>query len=90
MKISCQTNLDDIYEEWPTELPFRPMVGDLIQSKRGFELEVVQITIDAFAKYPLKGPELVLTVELHIPKYRCENISDFTAWYKRHKHEEMR
>ena len=45
VNIRCYTKLN-IQEEWPTKLPFRPMVGDIIKSKSGFELEVCKITID--------------------------------------------
>ena len=44
MKINCHTNLD-LYpcERWPTELPCRPVVGDIITSSTGLELKVCRI-----------------------------------------------
>ena len=50
MKIQCRTNLDLSHEEWPTELPCVPRVGDCIESKtehqNGFRLvlEVCSVT----------------------------------------------
>lgn len=33
IKVKCRTNLDDVgNEDWPTEMPAVPRVGDLIQS----------------------------------------------------------
>lgn len=32
VKIKCRTNLDLLHEEWPTELPEVPRVGDYIES----------------------------------------------------------
>jgi len=73
--IRCHTNLD-VREEWPTKLPFRPMVGDIIRSKSSLELEVCRITIDINVFYGC-------CVELHLPKYRFLTIQDFEQWYKR-------
>jgi len=42
MEIHCHTNLDlHFSEQWPEELPCRPMVGDIIVSSTGLELRVV-------------------------------------------------
>jgi hypothetical protein len=32
IKVNCRTNLDDVKEGWPTELPAMPAVGDLIEN----------------------------------------------------------
>ena len=80
MKINCFTNLDiNCYEKWPTELPFRPMVGDIITSSTGLQLEVVRITI--YGGATILEP-VTVDVELHLPKGRFENITKFEEWYK--------
>ncbi len=101
--VNCRTNLD-ICEEWPTILPCRPLVGDIIKSKRGLELKVVQIIFDEFGKRNFKYSfqqggiytekaevsESVLLVELHLPDHRFESIAKFNEWYTRHKQESLR
>ena len=49
MRVVCNTNLDLTGEEWPSEMPCCPRVGDLIQSNTMWgrfqlELEVVSVT----------------------------------------------
>jgi len=49
MKVHCRTNLDLASEEWPSELPSCPRVGDRIQSstKHGIfqlTLKVISVT----------------------------------------------
>lgn len=49
MQVTCRTNLDLRGEQWPTELPAAPHVGDHIQSatKHGnfqLELQVCRVT----------------------------------------------
>jgi hypothetical protein len=90
MNIRCHTNLDlHPCERWTSELPCRPMVGDIITSSTGLELEVVRISfkegssmvsLDGYGERKLK--ETICHVELHLPKYRFENISKFQEWYK--------
>ena len=82
LNIICRTNLDlHRYEIWPTELPCRPITGDLIVSNYihkwhvkkqerceiRLELEVVRVRFQDGNIY----------VELHLPKGRYESISDF-------------
>jgi len=50
MKIICRTNLDLRGEEWPSELPAAPRVGDYIQSATGRKYNP---TKDSF---PFNGP----------------------------------
>ena len=82
MKIRCHTNLDlHPNEEWIDELPCRPMVGDLITSSSGLELEVVRVAFKQ-SKY---CDEVVAHTELHLPPHRYENIIEFEKWYKNRK-----
>ena len=81
VKITCHTNLD-INEHWPEELPFRPVVGDYIQSiscrKRRIELQVVAI------HFKINERRVAYAyVELHLPPSRWENISAFEKWYNK-------
>lgn len=95
IKIQCRTNLD-VREKWPEELPERPMVGDLIQSaihwkpnRDPVELEVIRITWTCTIRQvyvdrcsDIKEPYWFCVVELHLPKYRFENITHFAKWYR--------
>ena len=77
MNIRCHTNLDlNPCEQWPNELPCRPMVGDIITSSTGLELEVCRIVFKYGENYCLP------CVELHIPPYRFENLTAFEKWYR--------
>ena len=89
IKINCHTNLDLRNEQWPTELPAVPRVGDRIVSSTGhrkaegnsiafhLELEVVAVrwTCNPSGEYhPM--------IELHVPSYRKEwSIQKFYEWY---------
>jgi hypothetical protein len=84
IKIHCHTNLDlHPSEKWPTELPCRPMVGDIIQSsierRNGvkLELQVVRITFTS------RNDEIVVDTELHLQPTRFPTIFDFDKWYHR-------
>jgi len=77
MKIHCHTNLDlHFNEQWPDELPCRPMKDDIITSSTGLELRVVRVL------FGYKGGCLV---ELHLVPNRFENITKFEEWYKNRK-----
>jgi hypothetical protein len=83
ISIRCHTNLDFKFcEEWPRELPCRPVQGDIITSKSGLELQVVRIT------FPRNTgtEEDFLEVELHLVPNRFKNIGEFNEW-ERKRHE---
>lgn len=82
--VHCHTNLD-IREEWPNKLYCRPIVGDIIISKSGLELEVCRIKHNTYKEGSvgyLSGGRQYLEVELHLVPHRFENISHFTIWYR--------
>lgn len=86
MKIKCHTNLDlHPSETWIDELPCRPMVGDLITSSSGLELQVVRISFKEESRTGLSSTdiykEIVAHTELHLPPHRYENITAFGKWY---------
>lgn len=89
MKVVCRTNLDLLNEDWPTNLPSLPNIGDRIESrtehKNGFrlQLEVCSITwrCDIFEPVNKKHSEWYPEIELHIPKIRNWSITDFYNWY---------
>jgi hypothetical protein len=75
-------------EAWPTELPCRPMVGDIIESltKRakgyGLELEVCRVIFRSKEmNYGEEKREVYLDVELHLIPTRWQNVSEFEKWY---------
>lgn len=79
INVNFRTNLDlHPGEQWPRELSFRPMVGDLVRSetrRKNFfylELEIVRVVIT--------GPDS-MNVEMHLPKNRFGSISAFQEWY---------
>ena len=65
IKIHCHTNLDDFRRvNWPTELPVRPQVGDVIYCKRGVShLEVCKVRFE-----PNIEAKYMMIVELWYPK----------------------
>jgi hypothetical protein len=73
--VHCRTNLDLDYEEWPTELPEVPRVGDKVQSAQvwnhGFQLTLTVVAVLWRANQPP-------VIELHSP---CESIIDFYERY---------
>ncbi|MCK9568785.1 hypothetical protein M0R72_07585 [Candidatus Pacearchaeota archaeon] len=97
--VHCRTNLDDVMriEQWPEELPERPMLGDRILSLTdhygySIELEVFGLTW----KKPKAGTwapvvdhrkcseDWYLEVELHIPSWQKSlSIKDWQEWYKK-------
>lgn len=83
IEISCTTNIDCAKcLKWPTILPERPMVGDLIRStsstdRKYIELQVVAVTWVQTRPYDLFPALWHLVVELHLPKSRFESIGDF-------------
>lgn len=98
VQLHCFTNLDISYhEKWPTILPFRPMVGDFIQSNhdwpsrhkmypRNLTLKVVRITIVPYLtaeQLHSAAEEHRLHVELHLPEnWYGGCISTFMKWYE--------
>ena len=102
MEINCHTNLDlNFSETWPKELPCRPMIGDIITSSTGLELEVVRVVFEdgvprresswqcddgSSGQTMQKAVDAVIcSVELHLPPNRFENITAFEKWYKGRK-----
>jgi hypothetical protein len=73
--VQCTTNLDDYKrEEWPKEFCCRPEKGDMVESKSGKRLMIVDITHTRnpnLAWYRDRQPidfdipEYVLVIELH-------------------------
>jgi len=45
-KVHCRTNLDSFKSKrWPTELNYRPLIGERIEAKQGgWNLKIVAIT----------------------------------------------
>lgn len=93
MKVYCFTNLDVFCEHWPSELPARPMVGDIIRSntvrrKGTLELQVCQVTIFCDQKAsddpynPRREESWAYEVELTLIPSRWKCVSDFQKWYE--------
>lgn len=86
--VHCHTNLDDAKgQEWPSQLPCRPIVGDVIQSKAGLELKVVAITFrhsKRLSGFRGEGWECV-DVELHMCLYQGKSVLEFQNWFKKWK-----
>jgi hypothetical protein len=83
IKIHCATNLDVCRDQdWPTELPCKPSVGDSIVSRQGIKLEVCNIIF--------VHDEESIKIELHMPKYsrNIESIRDFSRRMERFKQSE--
>ena len=86
--VVCRTNLDvQPGEQWPAELPFRPVVGDRIQSATKWgvfqlTLKVVRVTFRE-SGFPMSGGrrEWYAEVELHDCWPEPRSISDFHRWY---------
>lgn len=73
MKVRFKTNLDLHHSEvFPTDIPARPIVGDIVFSKKiwkqGTQLKLVVVAVE------LSETEII--AELHLPKF-WQNISDF-------------
>jgi len=88
IKVNCRTNLDLAHaEEWPTELPAVPNIGHKIQSKHKWQnnfqlvLEVVDVRWEYVEGYVKNDDSYKPFIELHIPRYRNQSISDFYEWY---------
>ncbi len=81
MKVRCFTNLDLYQEEWPTDLPCLPQVGNEIDS----------LTKHINGSYPLRlevvairfvqnhNGEYIPEIELHTRKFKT--IRAFYEWY---------
>lgn len=71
MKVRCRTNIDDYKrEQWPEELCCRPIKGDMVRSKSGQILHVVDITHTMYNTHewsPNENPvwRPMLIIELH-------------------------
>ena len=79
MRVVCRTNLDLANEQWPTELPAVPQVGDRIQSATThglapfqLELEVVRVTWKFYRTAPHneRMGEWRPEIELHMTKWQ--------------------
>jgi len=87
MKVHCRTNLDLRGEEWPTEMPALPNIGDHIVSaveRKGvhLRLKVCQITWQAklVDRYTNASKVWIPEIELGLTsQFKC--VSHFTAWY---------
>lgn len=83
VKVFCRTNLDLERERWPDQLPFRPNVGDSIESQtawqgiRHLRLKVVAVT---FTFRDIDREYWYAEVELHLPDH-FKTISEFETWY---------
>lgn len=79
MKVYFHTNIDVHNEKWPTELPYRPMVGDLVRSstkwRDGYQLELVIVRIT------LTEDEIDAELSLVTSRFAC--ISDFNKFYEK-------
>src|SRR5574343_1524227 len=80
INIKWHTNLDDVmkYEKFPENLPYRPMVGDIVRSltKRrlhSVEFEVCRCTITGVNE---------MEVEIHLVKSRWLNLSHWLHAYR--------
>lgn len=90
MKVTCRTNLDLMpHEEWPTELPALPRVGDIIESGKCWglgpntfklRLKVVRVT---FVRYYIPD-EWIPEIELHDAWCVPRSIRAFYEWYAPH------
>lgn len=101
VRVTCITNLD-VNEEWPSILPCRPVVGDIIRSKRGLRLRVVSIEFDplslksSLSRQSDSGTVIYqkrdepIIVELHLLAHGFVSISDFQNWYQATKHISLR
>ncbi len=85
MLVYCRTNLALSSEQWPTSLPERPMVGDLIESATCWgqfrlRLKVVRVTW-AYGSVACAGcaPRWHCRVELH--DWLDRSIQEFYEWY---------
>jgi hypothetical protein len=82
VQIHCHTNLDLFNEQWPTELPALPRIGDEIESMishNDFRLSLMVTGvrwryIDNGIDY-----EYIPYIELH--DYRQRSIKEFYEWY---------
>lgn len=94
MIVRCRTNLDNVMgaEQWPTELPERPVVGDHIRSlvKHGvfqLELEVFCCTWVAipWLASGAAGSRWILEVELGMPSWQRPHMSiaEWQEWYRK-------
>ncbi len=81
--VRCHTNLDLVGEKWPHEMPAIPAIGHNIKSRTiwldGFQLvlEVVDVTWE----YNILHEGYIANIELHIPKNKQMNITQFYNWY---------
>lgn len=89
VKISCHTNIDCARGlQWPTELPERPQVGDLIRSRSSTNTKHIELAVcgctwfwDELSGQGSRGV-WVLRVELHLPPHRLANIPAFEKFVK--------
>lgn len=71
VKVRCRTNLDKFkFTEFPTELPFRPVIGDVVIVSENTDLEVIAVR---FKKDPISNGDWYAEIELHIPKRYLNN-----------------
>jgi hypothetical protein len=85
-KVCCVTNIDSYKcEDWPT-LMWNPKIGDLVESKKGHLLKIVQVT-HCISK--INPGEPYIQVELHaINEEHWKLImSSFSGEDKRYKEE---
>ncbi len=79
-KVICRTNLDLWHEQWPTELPGEPQVGDLIESATKHGVFVLRLRVVRRTwQYNDKPGNWSLSVELD--DFMGRSVSDFYKWY---------
>lgn len=83
IKVLCHTNLDLRGEEWPTELPAVPRVGDKIESKtrREGNFSLTLVVVSVIWAYYIREDAYVPEIELHLNKNVFNTITDFYNWY---------
>ena len=85
--IRCRTNIDCAKPlQWPTYLPARPMVGDLIRSLSSTRTKYIELMVVATTWVKELTPhdlgDWFLQVELHLPPSRFENLAAFEKFVK--------
>jgi hypothetical protein len=90
MKIICHTNLDLIYEVWPTELPCVPRVEEEIQSKIKHGDFILSLQVVKVRYVHFKNNEWIPHIELHMTEFQKRltsinadtgSITAFYEWY---------
>jgi hypothetical protein len=72
MKVICRTNLDLYGEQWPSELPALPNVGDIIESAMRWENDfVLQLQVCCITWiYSKSALSWIPEIELHMTSWQ--------------------